>query len=260
MNETSTVKSYAEEANAPNKSNPMRLFYTVAAAVLLAVTFIGFQQFYLHGRAVGDRPIPPKAQLLTVIHGVTMSAWIILFLIQPWLIVSGNRRQHIILGRVGAILALAIIGIGVFMAIHSVRVSPHDGLFHGLTQNQFLAIPLTDIAKFAIFVTIGVLARRRAEIHRPMMLLATLSLATAAAARIGALTRPYYETFLDNLFGPLLPILVLGGLFLVAQRLLAHRFDRYYALGFAGLVVTAPLIMSLARTEAWGRFAAFLVG
>ena len=223
------------------------------------ITLIGFQQFYLHGKAVGAREIPPKMFLLTVVHGIIMSSWIILFLVQTLLIVSGNRRQHIILGRIGAVLAVAMIIIGVSMAIESVRVTPDAGVFRGLTRKQFLAVPLTDTAKFALFVSIGVWSRRRAEIHRPMMLLATLTATTAAAARIHVLTHFYDGRFLDYLLGPFVPILILGALFLIAHWILTRRLDRYYALGFGGMVITAPLIMSLARSDVWGRLAAFLL-
>ena len=90
------------------------------------------------------------------------------------------------LGRMGAVLAAAIIVIiGVTMAIESVRVTPDDGVIGGLTRKQFLAIPLTDIIKFTFFVSIGVIYRRYAEIHRPMMLLATLTAITTASAALG---------------------------------------------------------------------------
>ena len=245
-------------AEAPGKSNPARLFYTVTALVLLVITLIGFQQFYLHGKAVGNREIPPRIFWLTVVHGVAMSAWIVLFLVQPLLIVSGNRRQHIILGRMGAVLAAAIIIVGATMAIESVRVTPDDGLFRGLTRKQFLAIPLTDIIKFAFFVSIGVLYRRYPEIHRPMMLLATLTAATASSARINVLTEFYNGKYLDYLLGPFVPVLILGLLFLVAHWLLTRKFDRFYAMGYGGLVITTPLVMSLARSEGWGQFSEFL--
>ena len=252
------LKPEAAGAGAPGKSNPVRLFYTVAASVLLVITLIGFQQFYFHGRAVGDREIPPRMFWLTVVHGVAMSAWIVLFLVQPLLIVTGNRRQHILFGRIGAVLAAAIIIIGATMAIESVRVTPDDGVFRGLTRKQFLAIPLTDLIKFACFVSIGVLYRRHAGIHRPMMLLATLTAITASAARIGVFTRFYDGKYLDHLLGPFVPMLILGLLFLIAHWLLTRKLDRYYALGYGGLVITTPLVMSLARSGGWGQVSEFL--
>ena len=225
---------------------------------MLVITLIGFQQFYLHGRAVGNREIPPRMLWLTVVHGVAMSAWIVLFLVQPMLIVSGNRRQHIMLGRLGAVLAAAIVIIGVTMAIESVRVTPDDGVIGGLTRKQFLLIPLTDITKFAFFVAMGVIYRRRAEIHRPMMLLATLTALTASAARIHVLRAFYAGTYLEYWFGALVPVLMIGLLFLIVHLLLTRKLDRYYALGYGGLVITTPLIISLARSGAWAQVSEFL--
>ena len=145
MEQPLTLKLEAVGTEASGKSNPVRLFYTVAASVMLVITLIGFQQFYLHGRAVGNREIPPRMFWLTVVHGVAMSAWIVLFLVQPLLIVSGNRRQHIMLGRMGAVLAAAIIIIGVTMAIESVRVTPDDGVVRGLTREAVFGDPTDGI-------------------------------------------------------------------------------------------------------------------
>ncbi len=258
MKQPLTLKLEAVGTEASGKSNPVRLFYTVAALVMLVITLIGFQQFYLHGKAVGNREIPPRMFWLTVVHGVAMSAWILLFLVQPLLIVSGNRRQHIMLGRMGTVLAGAIVIIGVTMAIESVRVTPDDGVIGGLTRKQFLAIPLTDITKFAFFVAIGVIYRRHAEIHRPMMLLATLTAITASAARIHVLRAFYAGTYLEYWFGPLVPVLMIGLLFLIVHLLLTRKLDRYYAMGYGGLVITTPLIMSLARSGGWGQVSEFL--
>jgi len=51
-----------------------------------------------------------------------------------------------------------------------------------------MAIPLISILIFGVFVAIGVWYRRRPEIHRPMMLLATLSIVAAATDRITGLS------------------------------------------------------------------------
>jgi hypothetical protein len=258
MNTTSALALEPARAKVTQKSSPARLFYTTAALVLLALTVIGFQQFYLHGRAVGGRQISPRILPLVVIHGVLMSSWIILFLLQPILVVSGHRRQHMMLGRMGAVLAAAIVVTGVVVAVESVRAHP-EGHLWGLTQRQFMAIPLTALVKFLVFVSLGVWMRRQPEIHRPMMLLATLAVVQAATARIAFLTSFYKNGLWGYLVGPALPILVLGALFLVAHWLLTRRFDRWYALGYAGLLITSPLIMFLARSSAWDHFATLLL-
>jgi hypothetical protein len=53
-----------------------------------------------------------------------MTLWMLLFLVQPLLIVARNRRLHMTLGKIGAVLAAAIVVVGVKTAIESVRVSP----------------------------------------------------------------------------------------------------------------------------------------
>jgi hypothetical protein len=43
------------------------------------------------------------------------------------------------------------------------------------------------------------------------------------------------------------------------KSLLIRSFDRWFAAGLAVLIVVDAFIMRLAPTDAWGRFAAFLV-
>jgi hypothetical protein len=242
---------------AAKNSNPSRFFYLAAALVLLAVVLTGFQQFYLHGRSVGGQQISPQILTLVVTHGVLMSTWIVLFTVQPFLIVTRHRRWHMMLGRFATILAVAIIVVGILVAIESARLHPALGLW-GLTGKQFMAIPIIGMLIFFVFVSLGVLARRRPEIHRSMMLLATLSLVEAATGRIFLLH--FYEgSIWAHLFGPALPLLVLGALFLVVRSLLTRRFDRWFAVGYAGLFLAELPVMFLARSEAWDRFATFLL-
>ncbi|MFA5058423.1 MAG: hypothetical protein WC485_09940 [Opitutaceae bacterium] len=229
------------------------------ALLLLGATLAGFQQFYLHGRAYPGREILPHAQLLIVAHGVAMSGWIVLFLVQPMLIISANRRLHMTLGKIGAVLAAAIVVLGLQVPIAVTRFGPEFPLW-GLTRRQFMAIPIISILIFGVFVAIGVWYRRRPEIHRPMMLLATLSIMAAATDRITGLPALYAASFWGRVFGPFFPALLIGALFPVVHWLLTRAFDRWYAAGYAALVVANAMIMALAPSEAWGRFAAFLVG
>jgi hypothetical protein len=115
------------------------------------------------------------------------------------------------------------------------------------------------ILTFGAFVAAGIWQRRRAEIHRPMMLLATLSIIPAATDRITGLPNLYAATTWGALFGPFFTALIVGTLFLVAKSLLTRSFDRWFATGFAMLIVVDVSIMRLAPTDAWGQLAAFLV-
>jgi hypothetical protein len=258
MNHAKTVSIGDALTRTPARSNPARLLYAAVALLLLVATLLGFQQFYLHGKAYPGREILPHAKLLIVAHGVAMSGWIVLFLVQALLIAGANRRLHMALGKVGALLAACIVVLGLQVPIAVTRYGPEFPLW-GLTRRQFMAIPIISILIFGVFVAIGVWFRRRPEIHRPMMLLATLSIVAAATDRITGLSALYAESIWGRVFGPFFPALLIGVLFLVVKWLLTRSFDRWYAVGYAVLVATSAMIMQLAPSEIWGRFAAFLV-
>jgi len=98
MNSTQMWRSYEsreKRANSPNRA--ARLFYFGAAVLLLALMFLGFQQFYLHGKAYPNRELAPPIRTLLILHGASMLMWVLLFLVQPLLIVAGNRRVHTVM-------------------------------------------------------------------------------------------------------------------------------------------------------------------
>jgi hypothetical protein len=236
-----------------------RFFYTGAAALLLLLMFLGFQQFYLHGRAYPNRPLTPPIRNLLIAHGLVMSSWLVLLLIQPLLIVNGKYKVHMLLGRVGAVLAACIFALGVRMGIQAARVSPPELRLWNMPYKQFLAVPIIGVTVFAIFVAIGVWYRRRPEIHRPMMLLATLAAIVAALNRIDWITSLYRQTIWGTIFGPFFAVLVIGALLFAVKWALTRSFDRYYALGWAGFVLASAGIMRLATTGVWDNIADFLL-
>ena len=122
-----------------------------------------------------------------------------------------------------------------------------------------MAIPMFAILTFGAFVGFGIRQRRRVEIHRPMMLLATLSIMPAVTDRITGLPNVYAASVWGALFGPFFSAVVIGTLFLIAKSLLTRSFDRWFAIGLAVLIVIDVFVMRLAPTETWGQFAAFLV-
>lgn len=219
---------------------------------------LGFQQFYLHGRAYPAHPLAPPIKGLLIAHGVAMTSWVVLFLVQPLLIVSGNRRIHMKLGIAGAILAACIVVLGLYLPIQTTRFEPDMSLW-GLNRIHFMAIPMFTVTAFGVFVAIGVRLRRRPEVHRPMMLLATLSIIPAATDRITGLPDLYAASIWGYLFGPFFVAVVVGVAFFLVKWLLTRSADRWFALGFSALAVVWFVTMRVAPTDAWGRFASFLV-
>jgi hypothetical protein len=246
----------------PSASNPAksRWFYPVASGLLLVLTLIGFRHFYLQLQAYPGRPLPPPARAIYIIHGVLMTAWIVLAVVQPLLVANGRKRLHMKLGKLGVALAVGIIGAGLAIAIGSAKGTPPDLIRFGLAPKAFLTVPLSGLVAFALFLTVGVLNRQRSAIHRPMMLLASLSVVAAALGRIAPLNDWYFGTWLEIWFSAFVSILALGAVLLAVKCALEKRFDRWFAAGLAVLAVICVASSLLARTAAWDRFATALLG
>lgn len=236
-----------------------RYFYSGAAALLLVLMFLGFQQFYLRGKAFPDRPLTPPIRTLLIAHGVAMTGWMLLLLVQPLLIANRKHRVHMTLGKIGAVLAACIFVLGWQVGISAARVAPPQFELWNLNAKQFLTVPVISITIFGVFVAIGVWKRRQPDVHRPMMLLATMAAIPAALDRIPALVNLYQHTVWGTMFGPFFSALVISAGFMVVKWALTGKFDRYFAAGWAVLVVTSAGIMKLARTEVWDEFASFLL-
>src|SRR5438094_9349596 len=97
-----------------------RPFYVIAATTMLCFTLVGFRNFYLHGKAF-EGEITGSIYPLVIVHGLAMSAWVVLFLIQSLLISAGNRRLHMTIGPVGAIVAGVVVILGAAVAPLSVQ-------------------------------------------------------------------------------------------------------------------------------------------
>lgn len=237
--------------------NTERIFFAVAAGFLFIIMLVGFQQFYLHGKAFPDHPIFPPLKRLLIAHGIAMTCWMTLFVVQTLLIVNNSVRTHMLLGFFSIAIAASVVVFGSWTAVATAKLEP-ELIRSGLNRKQFLIVPITDMLKFGIFVTIAVWNRQRPQIHRPMMLLATLTMISAAAGRIPAIQNLYASSVWEQWFGAFFPKLVIGAAFLVIKTTVTRKFDGWFAGGFALLAAASFLIWQIAPGAAWERVANFL--
>lgn len=236
-----------------------RAFFTGAAALLLVLTVVGFRHFYLEGRSYPGRPITPPIRTLITVHGIAMALWMVLFGVQAALIAVRKHRVHMTLGRIGAVLAGTIVVLGLWLGVQSARVAPPDMVIWGLLPKPFMSVPMISVGMFGVFVGIGIWKRRRAAIHRPMMLLGTLSAMTAAISRIDALNNLYLGTVLERIWGPFFTTLAVGALLLMVRSVMMRGLDKPFAIGLAVLTVVFASMMQVAPTSVWDQFASLLV-
>lgn len=239
-----------------------RQFYLLASCAILIFVALGFKQFYLHGRAFAGRPITQQIAPLVAVHAIGMFTWVIFLIVQSSLVVSGNRKLHMSLGVGGAVLAGFLVVVGLSTGVLSVHYRPHDFAYFGGARH-FLIIPLTDILGFGVLVAVGFKNRRRPEIHRPMMWLATLFAMAAALARISFIRGPVGAALHGTpyvLLTSWLPMLTLGLLLGLVKWVMTGSWDRYFARGWATIACVCLLQVFVANTAAWDHLAAFVTG
>jgi hypothetical protein len=260
MNSIATVSDSAIRRPAsPTTFGTVRYLYRAVAVLLLAITLLGFQKFYLHGHTARGAELPGSEKGLLIAHGVAMTLWILLFAVQPFLIAGGNRRLHITLGMFGAGLAACIVPLGVWVAIAMAKAEPNAMHSGGLNARQFLFVQFTNMLTFGTLTAVGIVARRHPMIHRPMLLLATLAVMGAAFGRVAPLRQLIFGTMWVHWFGPYFYPLVVGVGFLATKTALTRTFDRWLAGGLAALIVIDLVAMNVARTNTWESVAQLLV-
>lgn len=234
-----------------------RWFYSVAASILLFFLLAGFRRFYLEGKSFDGNKVPPAVLGFVLVHGFSLTLWVVLFFVQSLLIGTKNKILHMKLGwgaaAVGAVVAVS----GPVVALASVRFRGNFPIF-GMSYSQFMLPMFLEMAAFSVLVLLGLSFRKKdPEAHRAMMVLATLAVISGATSRTDFVSKLLGDSTWWGLFGG--PF-ILGAAFLLVRSLLIRRLDRPLAVGYAALVVFYVAGVHAALTPTWGRIAAAIVG
>ena len=225
-----------------------RIFYTGMSVAILATVFAGFSRtFYLRPHFPQVQPLVP----LLIVHGIVFSSWIVLLITQTSLVAARRTRTHMKLGIAGGILAASMVVIGTVTAI--VRAKGSVSPIPGVNPLSFLTIPLGDMLVFAILISAAFYFRRKPDVHKRLMLLATIGILPAAVARLPfdfiQRSGPLAFFGLADLF--IIPCLIYD----VATRGRPHRATM---IAGALIVISHPLRMVIGGTHAWLAFATWL--
>lgn len=246
-------------ANVPSTRTTQPSFYVWMAAACAIVAFIGFAPTYWAPLAQGTF----RGSALVHIHGALFFAWPLFVVYQTWLVSCGRIINHRDVGLIGIALATAMTLLGVAVAI--VGAMRFMGTTVEAETKAFLIVPLSIAVFFAITVGVAIANVRRAEWHKRLMLVATVSLLEAAIAR-------WFLTFLapaDAPPGPppvsvaSLPAL-LGDLLIITAivfdwRTRGRPHPAYLTAGGALLAVQV-LRVPFSGTQMWHGIATWLIG
>ena len=222
-----------------------RRFYTGMALAIALTVFAGFAPTYYLRPYFQSTPLGGLVHL----HGLVFTGWVLLFLVQSTLIAAGRTALHRRLGVAGAVLAALLVVVGTTTAIAGASRGAGPP---GVPPLVFLAVPFFDMVVFTGLAAVGLWHRRRADIHKRLMTLATIALLGAPIARL---------PFGARMIG--LPgVFALADLFLVAciayDLTTLRRVHPATIWGGLAIVVSQPLRLAISGTGLWLGFARWL--
>lgn len=234
-----------------------RIFFWSMALAASMTVFLGFApSYYLRSITHTTHyptglPVSTSLRPLVHMHALVFSAWMLLFMVQNTLVAAGRTRVHRRLGITGVVLVPVMITLGVMTAIRGAKDGWNPGGPYP-DSLSFMVVGFADIVVFSGFALAGLYYRRRPEIHKRLMLLATVG-----GLMWPAITRMPYVAGRPALMFGLLAALVLAPA--VYDRLSYSRFHPVSLWG--GLVVLAafPARVLVGRSEAWHSLAGWLL-
>jgi hypothetical protein len=231
-----------------------RRFYTWFAVCAFLIIFAGFAHTYYLRLVFETKGLP----LLLHLHGFLFTAWFVLFFVQARLVARHRVDLHRKLGIVGAFLAP-------LCACVAMRVSFNAGrrfvLAHPTSLTNLRARPAAmdfgTSLMFLVLVGIALYFRRRPEIHKRVMVLASCSILLPAIGRIPLL----FGTVFDTVgFWGLVAIAEVPPLACILYDTIKHRrLHPAFGWGGAVLLLSFPTFMLVGISDSWLKFLSWLL-
>jgi hypothetical protein len=225
-----------------------RLFAAVAWLFPLIIV-VGFARTYYLKSMFGTPPLPSR---LVQAHGLVMTLWVALFVIQIWLVRAKRVATHRSLGTLGIGLGAALAVTAFFTAVAAAKFGSASTP-PGFPPLEFLAVPFFDLVMFIGLFGAAIVRRRRPADHKRLMLLTAVNFLPPALGRIPV---PALQALGPVIFVGV-PVLLTIGL-LIYDRRRTGRMNRAFLAGAIALVLSYPLRFGLSGTDAWHRFAEWL--
>jgi hypothetical protein len=164
------------------QSTTSRQFYVWMSGICLAIAVLGFMPTYFVPVARGQFSGEPVVH----IHGAILFAWVALFFTQSLLVARGKILAHRSWGMLGVSIATAMVFIIVTLVSLRIRQASAPGQPAGMAHDV-RAFEWPIISELLYFVPVfvwAIVTIRRPEIHKRLLLLATISMMGAPIGRV----------------------------------------------------------------------------
>lgn len=212
-------------------------------AVLFALALAAFWPGYLSRLG---QPI----DAYTHAHALAMTAWMALLIVQPVLVARGHRELHRTLGKgSGALVALVVVA-SLLLAHHRLATRS-DQDFARLAYTFYL--PVSALVLFLVPYALGVMYRRRREVHGRFMLATLVSAMDPVFARLAYATAPSLPERTHELIS-------FGAIHAILLTLIWHERREHHGRWMFPLILVLTAVLQLgyytvARTDGFRAFA-----
>lgn len=224
-----------------------KYFYFAMSLLTIATVVLGFGQTV---NANLIHPSIPRPGILWV-HAATFSTWVLFFVLQSALVRTHNVRVHRTLGWFGVALGAFMIPLGLYTAYIMTRFNVHQ--LHATEMATFPGIQLNDMLSFTTFFLLAIYWRRKPELHRRSIFIATSVLLAAAFGRF-----PYLANHTIFYLG-VDAVILLG----VVRDLLVNRHvHTIYRIALPALIIAqaTAVYLFLGAPAWWVRVTQVIVG
>jgi hypothetical protein len=222
-----------------------RTFYVALGTVIAAIAIAGFWRSYFGPLVSGNVDALP----LIHFHAAIYVGWLALLVAQAVFAAVGRIDMHVKLGRFGIGYGIFVIAVGLLVGFVMFVVRVRAGAAPEAIGRLFG--PVVDMLIFAPLFAAAIYYRRRPELHKRLMILATTTLLVAAVGRM----RSFLPSFMLMQLVWSVPILLAMG-YDYAKRRIVHPI---YAFGLVLLLVESQPVRLAARTsDPWRSFGAWL--
>jgi FtsH-binding integral membrane protein len=214
-----------------------KYFYFSMGLLAAAIVIWGFShtvdQNLLHAA-------PPRPLLLWF-HGAAFSGWIAFFIFQSGLVRTHNVKWHRFFGWFGVGLGAAMVPLGITTSIIMGRFD--TVVEHRPGSDAFLIVPFYDVLAFGILFGLAVWWRKKPELHRRLIFIATCGLLAAAFGRM-----PFVSAHL-LFYWSLDSVILLG---VVRDLLVNRRVHKIYLITLPVLILCQNFVVhTVTSGSAW---------
>jgi hypothetical protein len=222
---------------APPRARPARRkFYVGISLLITAIVIAGFAPQLYASLVVGvERP------WILHLHGAVYMGWLALLISQAVLASRGRIALHRRVGSFGIAYAVLVLILGLVVTFAAPVLHVRAGEWSMERAGSFLPIPLGDMVLFGGFFGAAVAYRSRPEIHKRLVLLASVALMFAGVGRLW-----FSDSWQLTLTMWYLPVVLAMGYDLLTMR----RIHPVYLIGVAVMTV-ALLRIPFGNSELW---------